>query len=453
MYAVICSPQYWKEIEQAVNSKGEQILFKVIDNKIDTMANIDKIGRISIKHLIIDISSIDDDKIFIQAVMKYRILHDTTQIIIIAPNVKPPNELIHSLVTMGIYDIINPCNDSEDVIILPSLLQVLEYPSPYKRAVKWIIDNNVYISPIQDQDTSFQATSSQADNKKVKVKEEKIIKEVEVVKKVIETPADYKKSVGFIGHGMSGSTSLICWIANYLSKNNVKVAIIDLTTNRDLFEIYPFAYTDAEDIDIVNHSILNNEEGERHIKPFPINKNIDLFTSSISIYNRMDPLIYFSSLDTTEYDVLLVDMDISSAPNEILKYLNTIYVVQTLDVKKLKYNTKFLFDLDKINLKKVKFIINKILECSIKSKDIVECLKIYTNVDTENSEIIIKGKVNSFYIPYDVQCIINSFENTYSFDSLNKDVQSAIQNISNDIYYQNNQGTNKFNFLRKILRK
>lgn len=215
MFAVICNPIFYREIEKAVISKGDQILVKAIDTDVDILVEFDKIGRNPIKHLIIDITSIQDTKKLLKAIKRYRIKNDKTQIIIIAPNVETPNTLMDALVTMGVYDIIAPAADNlEDIILLPSLMEVLEVPSSFKKAVKWFLDN-------EEKDYQEDSTS-----KTTKSKSEK-----EVIERTVTITKE--KIVGTVVIAITGTmkrigtTHTTLEIATFLKNNNFKVAALE----------------------------------------------------------------------------------------------------------------------------------------------------------------------------------------------------------------------------------
>jgi len=68
LFAVITNPNFFNEIEQAINSKGSNILYKRVDNDVDILEEIEKLNRIPIHILIIDITCIEDKKKIPQAV-------------------------------------------------------------------------------------------------------------------------------------------------------------------------------------------------------------------------------------------------------------------------------------------------------------------------------------------------------------------------------------------------
>lgn len=172
MYAVICSPKYWKDIDNSIASRNDNILYSSVEQDIDITAEFDKISRLSIKYLIIDLSCVQEEAKFLRVIKSYRITHNDTQIIIIAPNCQPGNKLIHSLVTIvGIKDILNPSDDAdgkED--IGPALINAFDNPAPYKSAVKWIIDGVVEL-----QEESKDETAPETIVKTVRVSFKKLV--------------------------------------------------------------------------------------------------------------------------------------------------------------------------------------------------------------------------------------------------------------------------------------
>lgn len=237
MYAVICSPDSWTEISKTIELAQEEALFKSIDTDIDPMAEFEKISRISVKYLIIDITAIQDHKKLITAIRRYRIKNDRTQIIVIAPNCLPGNELIHAMVTMGIYDIIAPKIEKLEELQLQDLLkEVIENPSTYKKAVKWDINGHVveeYREP------------SPSKSKNIKIERETIIKEKTVT-------ITKEKIVGTITIAVTGAmarigtTHLAIQIAEFLKNSgDNKVAIIELH-NTDSFNSICNAYEDVK---------------------------------------------------------------------------------------------------------------------------------------------------------------------------------------------------------------
>lgn len=230
MYAVICSPIYWKDIEQAVDSMGEEILVKAIDTDIDISSELNKISRVAIKHLIIDITSISDEKRFVQTLMQYRIRNEKIQIIIIAPNCLPGNELIHKLVTqVHVYDVIAPkSSEDNEAVLLPSIIEIINRPSTYKESVRWIIDND-----------TFSSENEESKTKEVTEVERTVIKD-KIVGTVVISVAGTMKRVGVTHTALS--------ITKFLKDENFKVAVLELH-NANNFKAIHNAYEDIVERD------------------------------------------------------------------------------------------------------------------------------------------------------------------------------------------------------------
>lgn len=144
MYAVVSSPILWKEIQETIQETGEDILLKSIEEDVDINEVLTRISRIAIKYLIIDLYAISDNDRLLKALIEYKIMHDQIQIIIIAPNCLPGNLLIHKLVSLvSIHDIIAPTinDDTENIGIHEALLDHIHNPAPYKKAVRWLMDD------------------------------------------------------------------------------------------------------------------------------------------------------------------------------------------------------------------------------------------------------------------------------------------------------------------------
>jgi len=218
MFAVICNPQYWKDIEGVIISRNEQILLKSVDNDVDIICEFEKIERVPIKYLIIDITSIQDSDDFLRVIRRYRIRHDTTQIIILAPNCIPGDESIHSLVTMGIYNIIAPSGETPEELAIPlTLNDVLDNPYSYKKAVRWVgYDDNYHLKE---------------DVKAVNTSKTEI---VSIKERIVGT---ITITVANLQHG-SGSSHTALTIAKYLSAKGFRVAVVELKQTNDYGLIY-----------------------------------------------------------------------------------------------------------------------------------------------------------------------------------------------------------------------
>ncbi|MBU3173289.1 hypothetical protein [Clostridium estertheticum] len=217
MYAVICNPVFWKEINQTITSKNEDIVLKIIDTEVDIMDFFEAIGRISVKNIIIDITTIQDHKKLVTAIKRYKIKNDDkAQIIIIAPNVTQPSSIMDQLVTMGIYDIINPKVETlEEIKLTDILTEMIDSPYQFKKGIKWIIDNDLgdKINEISKEKNIKAKVEKRQDDRTLTVTKEKIIGSV---------------VIGVVGTmNRIGTTHTVLSLANFLTNSNFKVAIVE----------------------------------------------------------------------------------------------------------------------------------------------------------------------------------------------------------------------------------
>lgn len=309
MFAAICTPKFYKDIEQVVTSLGENILFKDIGKEIDISEDFEKVSRLSIKHFIIDITLVTDDKLFINTVRRYRITNDKAQIIIISPGCIPGNLLLHNLVSMGIYDIICP---TENVTIAPLLLDVINNPSPYKKAVKWIIDN---------------PPADNTNNKNVKEK----VKEVVVEKTVYKTKTIRQQVIAFFTTDNNTMKDLVISNLSVLlaQKSEQSVLIIDMNVPTPSLDHHFGVPKEVYVQDIYNENkvltglsacysaiqknIFSTDSLKLFVKEIKGFKNLDLLTGlyDIDITSKMGEDDYIKIIDTAAqiYDTIIISVN------------------------------------------------------------------------------------------------------------------------------------------------
>lgn len=364
---------------------------------------------------------------------------------------EPDNEEeIRLCLKYSVYDIIfNPLSVSK-------IIDVYKNPKSFadvsKLYVKYINNEELEEKKSVQLKNLLPLRSDNDDKERTIKKESGAVIEKVIIEKVYETPHDYKKKIGFIGHSCSGVTSIICWLAQCLSDYKVKVAILDLTDNKDLYEIYPF---DVEDDDIKKNqskqSLRELTEGVK--KPFSVNKYIDLYTASYpfnTVNENAQKLLHAVEED---YSVILVDMAYST-PLDLCIALNNVYIVQTQDVKKLKCNTEYLLHLKEfMSIKKVKYIFNQLIPCCIKVKDLQDFLKVHVKLDSLEKVIIRDDDADYFEVPYSLKGHVNSYEHDYSINKVENEFKQAITKIAADIYPINCETNKKKNSFIRIFNK
>ena len=259
--------------------------------------------------------------------------------------------------------------------------------------------------------------------------------EKEVIREAYEAPRDYKKVVAFIGAHKTGSTFLITAIATALSNKGVKVAILDLTKNKDSYTI--FTGDDGEERDIAGNSLSN----------LVIGQNRPLKAGNISIYtgvprtDRIPKFDVYKVIETAkrENSVVLIDCDFVTS-QEVFRYVQTIYVVQDMDILNILPITMFLKELksNEIDLSKVSVIVNKHLKMSISATKLIEMLTFYVNPEVSVFEELLPKNVRRFIVPFDEQNYLRYMENLCSrkmnFSGFSDEFKQGIAIIVQDIF-------------------
>ena len=137
--AVISGPEYWNEIYEALQKFEQEIVYRKIDVDVDIDTEIDRIGIYPVEYLILDLNCIENIKRIPPAIRKFRSLNSSARIIVIASDKFAGSEVVSSLISMGIYDIIGQ-REYGAKTILPSLLEHLRVPATYAKAAKWDIE-------------------------------------------------------------------------------------------------------------------------------------------------------------------------------------------------------------------------------------------------------------------------------------------------------------------------
>lgn len=274
--------------------------------------------------------------------------------------------------------------------------------------------------------------------KEVPVEKEKVITQVvekEVVKQYFDVPKDYKKTVVFVGAPKTGTTFCINAIGTYLAKQKVKVAMVDMTRKRDLYTIYTYDNTGKRNI--AGESMRYASAG----------KNEPLVYDKLSIYTAVpgeDRKAYNPNVlvDTVarNNNIVLIDADFST-PLDYFRLSNEIYIVQDMNVLNIQQLTMFLRELKQrgIGMDKIKVVINKFVDCSLTSKDIIDIMATYTSYDLKMyDELFNPKRIQYFILPFDVdnytKYIEMVFKYSNKFSSFTPNFQQNLNQIINSIY-------------------
>lgn len=217
MYGVISCKTYWQYINDVIVTRNENVLYQTVDCDVDIQYELDKATRVHLETIIIDTSCLVDLIELPRAIRRYRIKCDKTRIIILASDLEPGNNEMSLLVQMGVYDII-PINSNDDQADISTLLMNnIENPYKYAKAVRWDIgasDNDSEDGP------KVSPKASMPNN---------IVPTVEVVKKYTFLG---KNLIGVMNLSpFAGSTFITINLAKAIADLNIPVAVIETPMN------------------------------------------------------------------------------------------------------------------------------------------------------------------------------------------------------------------------------
>lgn len=214
-----------------------------------------------------------------------------------------------------------------------------------------------------------------------------------------------KKIVSFVGTAKSGTSFLVNNIADMLSKTGIKVAIVDLTENRNSYYIYT---KNEENLRRIASNCLEKIESGI-VEGIDVSKNLTVFTSipnqKVEV-NDIDTLI--ANL-VQRFSLVLLDCDFKT-PDKYFELSQEIYLVQSMDILTIQPLTAFLRDLQSSNKlvpSKLKAVINKAVRVrGLTSKAIVGGMSCYNNPEMSYMrELFDKDKIQVITIPFDEETL------------------------------------------------
>lgn len=258
-----------------------------------------------------------------------------------------------------------------------------------------------------------------------------------------------KKIVAFVGTTKNGTSFLVNNLADMLSTQGVKTAILDLTKNRNAYYIYTkneeeLRKTAIESIDKLAHGIA---EGIK------VNKNLDVYTclpgeeTSVGQYEAiLETLIQ-------NYSLVLLDCDFTTDYG-YLQESSEIYLVQSMDVLTIQPLTAYLRDLkakEILDQNKLKIVINKYVRVrSVTEKTIIGGMAFYNDPSMSfMTELFNRETIRYNVIPFDVQAYSKYLEGlincNITISGYSKDFINSLKKLANMVYPLIANSQNKYN--------
>lgn len=374
MYGIICRPEYWKYVDELVTEMNETIVYKTISRDVDMYNELQKLSKISVQHLLIDLSCVLDDKKFIIALRQYRMRHENTQIIIISPESKQGDPLLHTLAsTISIYDIIANHDDLSGEQLSQLLKGAIESPAKYRDGIRWMNVNS-------DDSEDVQHKNAEPTKKPIFQVEGKPIKITEYKSVMLNS-----KNIVFSGlHRGSGSSTIATLFSGYLNKKKVSNALIEIPDISKPPFIYDYLGIDKLASLKEDHflSILNNSKNGLPVHDVVKYENItfaiqDPKTEKILDWNIYDTSRLLLSLDDSPIKIIDGDINLQSL-NELVNFPNTI-VFLVVDCLPVHFNQYLDVIEEYKNHSNVYLIINK-KNHHMKDSEYIKAIPNFSNI-------------------------------------------------------------------------
>lgn len=262
---------------------------------------------------------------------------------------------------------------------------------------------------------------------------EKIVTKVE--KEYINiVPDDYKKVVALIGERKSGVTTITSLLASKYSTDK-KILVIDVAEN-GLFARNSWG----------NERVVEKD----NLKELSLNSNLLIIKPKCST-QIMDLIENYKY----QNDIILIDADFNF-PINILKWIDMVMHISSLDIMDVRRSKAYFRKamLEGVNLSKVYLVINKHVNCKVKTKDIMVLYKEpIPYIESKNDGI----PINDYYhtVPFDEDFYRNSLS-SYIYveeDAKCSDfVDKSISKLADMIYPVNKSGKGK-GLISKLTKK
>lgn len=349
--------------------------------------------------------------------------------------------IIIRVLPKDVKDFLEKNSETYKNLVAASQIQVAPQPQaqPQPQPQQHIQTNNNAYEIKKGDDIAKQIVIKEVPKEVVKeVVKEKIVTQVvekKVVEQLYDVPKDYRKTVIFVGAPKVGTSFCINAIGTYLARQRIKTAIVDMTRKRDMYTIYTYDNTGKRNI--AGDSMKYASNG----------KNEPLIYDKLSIYTAVpgedrksyNPNLLVETVSKNN-NVVLIDADFST-PLDYFRLANDIYIVQDMNILNVNQITMFLRELKQrgIGMEKVKIVINKYIDCSLSSRDIIDGIATYTSYDLKMfDELFNPKKIQYFILPFNVENYKKYIDMVYKysnkFSSFSKDFQDNLNEVINSIY-------------------
>lgn len=247
-----------------------------------------------------------------------------------------------------------------------------------------------------------------------------------------------KKIVAFVGTSKNGTSFLVNNLAEMLSNQGIKTAILDLTENRNAYYIYT---KNEEELRKIAYS-CTEKLTQGIAQGIKVNSNLDVYTSLPGENDGLEN--YGTILQTlvTNYSLVLLDCDFNTNIG-YLKETQEIYLVQSMDVLTIQPLTAYLRDLKAkgiLDQNKLKVVINKYTRVrGVTEKAIIGGMAFYNDpAMSYMTDLFNRETIKYCVIPFDAQVYSKYLEGLVNCNiSLNgypKEIMNSLRKLANMVY-------------------
>ncbi len=247
-----------------------------------------------------------------------------------------------------------------------------------------------------------------------------------------------KKIVAFVGTTKNGTSFLVNNVAELMSQQGIKTAILDLTKNRNSYYIYT---KNEEQLRQVAFSCKKNLT-QGVAQGIKVNNNLDVYTSLPG--EDTDEEDYQIILQTLvqNYSLILLDCDFSTK-YEYFTQVQEIYLVQSMDVLTIQPLTAYLRELKAkgiLEQNKLRVVINKYTRVKgITEKAIIGGMAFYNDPAMSfMTELFNRENISYCVIPFDGQVYEKYLEGlincNISLQGYPKEFIGALKKLGNMVY-------------------
>ena len=247
-----------------------------------------------------------------------------------------------------------------------------------------------------------------------------------------------KKVVAFIGTSKNGTSFIVNNIAKLMSSKGVNTAILDMTKNRNSYYIYTKNEDELRSIAV--NSIKNLESGIA--QGIQADNNLTVYTSLPDEQENIENSGKTLETLLKNHSLILIDTDFDT-PLNYFKYVQEIYLVQTLDILTIQPLTAFLRELKAKNIleeSKLIIILNKAVKLrGINEKTIIGGMAYYNDPSMSYMiELFDKNMIKYISVPFDEEVYIKYLEGIVNCDinlkGYSKSFMQILTSLGNMVY-------------------